>query len=67
MKQFSMEMIGYITWIVLAVLILVGEAKCVVKAIECNWAPIGKAEIIYTASALTGVGCIVGYFNIDDK
>jgi hypothetical protein len=49
------------------VLIVVGEVKCIVKAINCNWQPIGKAEVIYTASAFTGVGCIVGWFNIEDK
>lgn len=46
---------------------LVGEVKCIIKAINCNWEPIGKAEVIYTASAFTGVGCIVGWFNIEDK
>ena len=49
------------------VLIVVGEVKCIVKAINCNWQPIGKAEVIYTASAFTGIGCIVGWFNIEDK
>ena len=47
--------------------ILVGEVRCIYKALNCNWEPIGKAEIIYTGSALTGLGSIVGYFNIKDK
>lgn len=51
----------------LIVALLVGEVKCIVKACQCNWEPIGKAEIIYTASAFTGVGCVVGYFDIQDK
>lgn len=33
------------------------------KAVTCNWKPIGKAEVIYTAAACT----IVGYINIEDK
>lgn len=53
--------------IVIATLLLVGEVKCIYKAINCNWEPIGKAEVIYTASALCGLGAIVGYINIQDK
>jgi len=44
-----------------------GEVLCIYKAIKCNWEPIGKAEIVYTASAITGFGVIVGYFDIEDK
>lgn len=47
--------------------VVLGEIKCIIKAINCNWEPIGKAEIIYTASAVTGLGCIVGYIDIKDK
>jgi len=51
--------------IILAVLI--GEVRCIYKALNCNWEPIGKAEIIYTASACTGLGAVVGWFDIEDK
>jgi hypothetical protein len=44
-----------------------GEVRCIYKAVTCNWEPIGKAEIIYTVSALTGFGVITGYININDK
>jgi hypothetical protein len=46
---------------------LVGEVKCIIKMIDCNWEPIGKAEIIYTAGTFTGLGAIVGYLDIQDK
>lgn len=46
---------------------IIGEVKCIIKAIDCNWEPVGKAEIVYTASFLAGLGCIVGYINIEDK
>mgnify|MGYP003644390642 FL=1 len=46
---------------------LVGEVKCIVKAINCNWEPIGKAEVIYTAGVFTGAGCVIGWFDIEDK
>lgn len=49
------------------VLAIVGEIMCIYKAINCNWEPVGKAEIIYTGAALTGVGSIVGWINIQDK
>jgi hypothetical protein len=46
---------------------LVGEVKCIIKAIDCNWEPVGKAEIVYTGASLTGLGAIVGYMDIQDK
>lgn len=46
---------------------IVGEVKCIIKAINCNWEPIGKAEVIYTAAAFTGFGCVIGYVDIEDK
>ena len=59
----------YILLIVASIFILgvVGEIKCIVKACKCNWEPVGKAEIIYTASALTGFGAITGWIEIKDK
>jgi hypothetical protein len=49
------------------VILLVGEVKCIIKAINCNWEPVGKAEIVYTGASLTGLGGIVGYMDIQDK
>jgi hypothetical protein len=46
---------------------LVGEVKCIIKMIDCNWDPIGKAEIMYTAATFTGLGVVVGYLDIQDK
>jgi len=56
-----------IFYLALVAVILVGEIRCIYKAINCNWEPIGKAEIIYTIGACTGAGCIIGYFDIEDK
>ena len=55
-----------IVFIIIA-LALVGEIRCVVKAVRCNWEPVGKAEILYTASAACGLGAIVGWIDIEDK
>lgn len=56
-----------IIYVIFWILALVGEVKCIIKAIDCNWEPIGKAEIIYTAAAFTGFGAIVGWIDIEDK
>lgn len=58
---------GFIIQSVIIILFVVGEVKCVIKAWNCNWEPVGKAEIIYTAAACTGFGGIVGWINIKDK
>jgi len=58
---------GTLIVIVLTVLAIVGEFKCLFKAFDCNWEPIGKAEMVYTVSAITGLGAIVGYIDIKDK
>lgn len=47
--------------------LIIGEIRCIVKAVKCNWEPIGKAEIVYTAAACTGLGMIVGYIDIEDN
>jgi len=47
--------------------LLIGYVKCVIKVIDCNWNPIGKAEIIYTAGIFTGLGGIIGWIEIEDK
>lgn len=59
--------IAVFIYIVFWILALVGEVKCIIKAIDCNWEPVGKAEIIYTAAAFTGFGAIVGWIDIEDK
>jgi len=55
--------------IILAIyaLAIVGEVKCIIKAVKCDWEPVGKAEVIYTAAACTGLGTIVGWLDIEDK
>jgi hypothetical protein len=54
-------------WVAIVTLLLIGEVKCIYKAIACNWEPVGKAEIVYTGSAICGLGCIVGWMDIEDK
>jgi len=56
------SIISVVVWLIL----IIGEIKCIVKIFQCNWEPVGKAEILYTGAALTGLGSIVGWFNIED-
>lgn len=56
-----------LVYITIVVGTIVGEVKCIIKAVNCNWEPIGKAEVIYTAAAFTGLGSIIGYVDIEDK
>jgi hypothetical protein len=67
MKNGIKEWIPSILVIALIIAALVGEVKCIVKACKCNWEPIGKAEVVYTAAAFTGLGVVVGYIDITDK
>lgn len=64
MKAITIMTALYIAIVLAAV---IGEIMCIYKAVKCNWEPIGKAEIIYTASACTGLGCVVGWIEIEDK
>jgi len=54
-------------YLVIIVLLFIGEVKCIIKAVNCNWEPVGKAEVVYTGAALTGLGCIVGWIDIEDN
>jgi len=54
-------------YVVIIIGALVGEIKCIIKTTECNWQPIGKAEVIYTIGTFTGFGIVIGYLDIEDK
>ena len=56
-----------IVGLLIIIVLIVGEVKCIIKALQCNWEPIGKAEAVYTVGSITGVGAIVGYLDIEDK
>ena len=62
----NLSLIPIIIYAMIIITMITGEVKCVVKAINCDWKPIGKSEIIYTGAALTGLGVFVGYMDIQD-
>lgn len=46
----------------------IGYIQCIYKAAQCDFEPIGKAEVFYIGGCLVPpAGCIIGYFNIDDN
>ena len=58
----------FFTYIILVVFAVTGWVKCVIKAVSCNWEPIGKAEVFYTVSCfIPPVGAVVGWIDIEDK
>lgn len=46
---------------------MIGYVKCVIKFVNCNFDPIDKCEIVYGVGIFSGLGCIIGYINIEDK
>jgi hypothetical protein len=59
--------VAIVIWVAFFIAALVGEVKCIIKMVNCNWEPIGKAEIFYTVGTFTGTGAIIGYLDIKDK
>ena len=53
--------------ILVVLAMLVGEIRCMVKMVRCNWSPVGKAEVLYTIGTFTGTGAVIGWFDIEDK
>ena len=51
----------------ISVFLLIGEVKCIIKMVNCDWDPVGKAEVLYTLGTFTGVGSIIGWMNIEDN
>ena len=45
------------------VFLTVGEIMCIYRFCKCDFEPSYKAEIIYAASFVTGVGGVTGYID----
>lgn len=59
-------MIRLTIYLLVIILCVIGEVRCIYKAVSCNWEPIGKAEIVYTIGVF-GPGIIIGWLDIEDK
>lgn len=56
----------FIFWILLILVLVIGEVKCIVKFFKSDFEPSYKREAIYGFSAIIGVGCVVGYMDFPD-
>lgn len=45
---------------------LVGYVRGIVKLVKCDFAEPYKAELIYGVGTATGLGVVIGWFNIPD-
>ena len=52
-----------ILYLILIIIVLVGEVKCIIKFFSCDFKESYKAEIIYGVSMATGLGAVVGYMD----
>lgn len=56
----------FIGYILLAVLLIFGELRCLYQFVTSDFEPSYKREIIYGVGTFTGFGVIIGYLNIHD-
>jgi hypothetical protein len=60
MKVFKLLIVG------LYIFLIVGYVKCVYKLIKADFEPSYKREIVYGIGTVTGLGVIIGWFDIPD-
>lgn len=53
-----------IVYVAIVIALLVGEVKCIIKFVKCDFEPNYKAEIVYGVAMVTGLGCVVGYLDL---
>lgn len=52
--------------LLLVVLLVAGEGLCVYKFFTSDFEPSYKREAIYGFGAISGVGCVIGWMDIED-
>jgi len=53
-------------FVLIGVMALIGYVRCVVKFIQCDFEEPHRAEVIYGVGTFTGIGAVIGWFNIND-
>jgi len=53
--------------VVFCLFLIIGQILCVVKFINSDFKPSYKRELIYGLTFVTGIGGVVGWFNIPDS
>lgn len=56
-----------IMYITLVVLAIIGEVKCIIKFVQCDFKAPYKAEVIYGVGTITGLGAVVGWIDINNN
>ena len=51
-------------YVTMIMVLLVGEIKCLIKFVKCDFEPSYKAEIIYGVGTITGLGVVIGYLDL---
>lgn len=55
-------------WAFIVVMIAIGWIKSIVKAANCNFDPIGKAEVVYViGSLIPPAGGVIGWIDVKDE
>jgi hypothetical protein len=68
MKDLKVTIVLILIYIVLPISLLVGYGRCIYKAVNCNYKPIGKAEVVYVSGLfIPPVGVVVGYIDVKDE
>ena len=55
-----------LTLVLIIILLGVGYVRGVVKLVKCDFKEPYKAEVIYGVGTATGLGAVIGWFNIPD-
>lgn len=56
----------YVIYLIIIIVLVIGEVKCIIKFFQSDFEPSYKRECIYGFSALLGIGAVVGYMDIED-
>lgn len=53
--------------VLLFLFLVIGEVRCIYQFFTSDFKPSYRREAIYGFSTVTGLGCIVGWFNFADE
>lgn len=65
MKKFGVSKVflAILIYILVVAFCLIGWVMGLIRFMECDFDPVGKAEIIYGIGIITGLNSIFGWFN----
>lgn len=54
----------FVIYVLFWAIMLAGYVQCVYKLCKCDFEPSYKAKVIYGIGTFSGLGCIIGWFDI---